>query len=284
MTSYSDDDIDIDNMDFLPDDFPPSASALPQSAPPPAAYVQDAADDMEQASFIRPLHSGLPNQPTPAIPHHLAANLKQEMKRWLCLYPIYFDAAVSSRRGRRVPASIAFERPTVWHIAKALERLRFPGIVESEKTHPADPLNPGRVRTLIWDKDSRTYVSLTVANRRQLFKKIAQLLPDVQDDVDALLADRARQQQRELEAMQAQFAKMGMGGLPMPSLPGLPGMPGMDAFAGLLGGSDATAADSTTPGPSSDAATSSVKSGAGAGKAKGKAKSGGASGGKKGKK
>ncbi|KAI9215956.1 signal recognition particle, SRP19 subunit, partial [Blastocladiella britannica] len=71
----------------------------------------------------------------------------RQMKRFLIIYPAYFDAKRSVANGRRVPAKLAYEEPTVWHIAKALERIGFPGVIEV--LYPIPLYWPGRPRTYI---------------------------------------------------------------------------------------------------------------------------------------
>ncbi|KAI9168575.1 signal recognition particle subunit [Blastocladiella emersonii ATCC 22665] len=256
---------DIDNMDFLPEEmmggghggsagFPaatiedveddgrefyaakPSASSSstsrtqhqqplfePVSSAPSEFYMQPLASSSSSSSSARP------------IPAQSAAQIKKEIKSWICVYPIYFDAARSKAQGRRVSSKLAYENPTVYHIAKALERLQFPGVVEGDKTHPADQFNPGRVRTVI--KMDGRQLHMLVKNRSQLFAKLASLFPEVQADVDELLAARKREEEAHEAMMRREMERMGMGGmLGPPGAGGMPGMPDMSNLAGLLGG------------------------------------------------
>lgn len=102
-----------------------------------------------------------------------------ESKRWITLYPIYFDAKRSHKDGeRRVGWSLSSLAPQSIAIARALERLgglRF--VHEPAKTHPRDWENPGRVKVQLFrDDEGKEAVSSKYKNRKQLLLAVAPLV------------------------------------------------------------------------------------------------------------
>ncbi|KAL1917981.1 uncharacterized protein VTP21DRAFT_3247 [Calcarisporiella thermophila] len=104
-----------------------------------------------------------------------------EFKTWVCVYPIYIDAGRSVESGRRIPKSKAVDNPHVFHMVHALKKLNMPVAFEPGKSHPRDWANPGRVRTLI--KANGMWIHPTIRNRKQLYLKIAELVPEVSKEV-----------------------------------------------------------------------------------------------------
>ncbi|QSL65211.1 hypothetical protein MERGE_002518 [Pneumocystis wakefieldiae] len=72
----------------------------------------------------------------------------KEFHRWSILYPLYFDSRRSIKGGRKVPISKAVENPLANTLANGAKALGFSCIFESNKTHPKDWANPGRIRIL----------------------------------------------------------------------------------------------------------------------------------------
>ncbi|KAJ3347658.1 hypothetical protein GGF32_006778 [Allomyces javanicus] len=220
MEAHVSDD-DIDNMDFLPDDMRivpvgPGGGAGPSGMPFGAA----------------------PGQPSDA-------DIRKEIKSWVCIYPIYFDAKRAARDGRRVPKDLAMDDVNVWHLAAALQQLNLPVAIEEPKTHPRDPFRPGRVRTQI--KLDGRLLNRRIPNRKTLFLEMAKLFPAVGPAVAAMVAENKQRQAVQAAQFQQQMKAMMPQGMPgMPGMPdmgalaagmgGMGGMPGMEGLAGLLGG------------------------------------------------
>ncbi|KAN0061394.1 signal recognition particle subunit [Thecaphora frezii] len=105
-----------------------------------------------------------------------AGQASDEHKRWVSVYPIYFDAKRHYEKGcRRVALDKASPFPTQLWIAKAVSRLQFRYVQEPFKTHPQDWANPGRVKVMLFDDDGKP-VNPNYSNKKQLFNAIAEIL------------------------------------------------------------------------------------------------------------
>ncbi|RKP05325.1 hypothetical protein THASP1DRAFT_32831 [Thamnocephalis sphaerospora] len=63
-------------------------------------------------------------------------------KRWVCLYPLYFDADRSLENGRKVSRELAYPQPDARAIVEAVKQLRLPVAFEATNgadTRPAPP-------------------------------------------------------------------------------------------------------------------------------------------------
>ncbi|ETS65045.1 hypothetical protein PaG_00498 [Moesziomyces aphidis] len=99
-----------------------------------------------------------------------------EHKKWVSVYPIYFDAKRHYRKGcRRVSYEKASPFPTQLWIAKAVARLQLKYVQEPYKTHPQDWENPGRVKVQLFNDDGSALNS-RFASKKQLFDAIAEIL------------------------------------------------------------------------------------------------------------
>lgn len=54
------------------------------------------------------------------------------------LWPAYFDADYTRSDGRRVPADLAVEDPTVEEIAEAVGQIGYDAVVERESAYPRE--------------------------------------------------------------------------------------------------------------------------------------------------
>lgn len=97
-----------------------------------------------------------------------------EIKQFQILYPCYFDKNRSCHQGRRVPLHLAVENPLAKSVSDAVRSLGLISIFESEKTHPQDFSNPGRVRVLL--KSEGKLFSTEFKNKRYLLKRISEYL------------------------------------------------------------------------------------------------------------
>ncbi|KAJ2818158.1 signal recognition particle subunit [Coemansia erecta] len=168
-------------------------------------------------------------------------------KRWVCLYPLYFDSALSVESGRKVPRSLSIDSPHVRQISMAVKRIGLSVCLEPNKTHPRDFFRPGRVRVQLFDADGRCMHG-EVRTRRQLLRRVAEELPR---------CDAPRDKEPSLEDLIAQGA-----------LPSLPGM----QDGGLDMHEDSTAAAEPNSAAASTSKPKVSKKAAKSNKKKGKAK------------
>ncbi|ORX74793.1 signal recognition particle, SRP19 subunit [Linderina pennispora] len=105
-------------------------------------------------------------------------NDESRFKRWVCLYPLYFDKARSVEQGRKVPQSLAVEQPFARQIAAAVKEVGFNVCYEPGKTHPRDFFNPGRVRVQLFDEEHRP-VRHDIQTRKKLMRYVAERMPHV---------------------------------------------------------------------------------------------------------
>ncbi|EST04573.1 Signal recognition particle, SRP19 subunit [Kalmanozyma brasiliensis GHG001] len=99
-----------------------------------------------------------------------------EHKKWVSVYPIYFDAKRHYGKGcRRVSYEKSSPFPTQLWIAKAVGRLQLKYVQEPYKTHPQDWENPGRVKVQLFNEDGEPTHS-RFASKKQLFDAIAETI------------------------------------------------------------------------------------------------------------
>ncbi|CBQ68602.1 related to SEC65-signal recognition particle subunit [Sporisorium reilianum SRZ2] len=99
-----------------------------------------------------------------------------EHKKWVSVYPIYFDAKRHYGKGcRRVSYEKSSPFPTQLWIAKAVGRLQLKYVQEPYKTHPQDWENPGRVKVQLFNDEGEP-VNSRFAGKKQLFDAIAETL------------------------------------------------------------------------------------------------------------
>ncbi|KAJ1855394.1 signal recognition particle subunit [Coemansia sp. RSA 1822] len=157
----------------------------------------------------------LPTEPSPPIGARIGQSLgnmqvvndASRFKRWVCLYPLYFDSALSVGKGRKVPAKLAVPSPHARQISEAVKQCGLNVCLEPAKTHPRDFFRPGRVRVQLF-MDGVVPVRSDIATRKQLMQRVAELLPSI---------NMPRDKEPSLEDLIAQGA--------LPSLPGM--VPGM---------------------------------------------------------
>lgn len=90
-----------------------------------------------------------------------------KIKKYQCLYPLYFDANRSRAQGRRVGKEFAVRNPLAREIVDAVQLLGLDTVFEPGKTHPKDWSNPGRVRVLV--KENGSVRNRAVQNSRLIF-------------------------------------------------------------------------------------------------------------------
>ena len=55
------------------------------------------------------------------------------------IWPAYLDATLTRAEGRRVPADLAVEEPTVEEIAKAVQQVGYDAVVERDVAYSREP-------------------------------------------------------------------------------------------------------------------------------------------------
>ncbi len=77
------------------------------------------------------------------------------------LYPCYFDATIKRRSGRRVPGTLASDKPSIHDIEEALFRLHL-SYTREDKSHPA----------FWWRHEGRLIVPFA-GSKNELIKSVA---------------------------------------------------------------------------------------------------------------
>ncbi|KAJ2808743.1 signal recognition particle subunit [Coemansia furcata] len=153
------DELDVDDMDFpLPE--PPliEPMVVPYTAPPVA-----------RPEGIRPGQT---------FDGMKLVSDDMQYKRWVCLYPLYFDKSRSVEKGRRVPLSIAVEEPHARQMSVAVKEVGFNVCYEPNKSHPADFFTPGRVRVQLFN-DSGVPMRPDITTRKELMRRVAVMMDKV---------------------------------------------------------------------------------------------------------
>lgn len=61
------------------------------------------------------------------------------------IYPSYFNANLSRKKGRRVPLKLSIPNPILSDIEKICKQLGLNPLVEQDKSHPRNSLQKGRI-------------------------------------------------------------------------------------------------------------------------------------------
>eukprot|EP00842_Homolaphlyctis_polyrhiza_P005016 jgi/Hompol1/5515/HPOL_002270-RA len=171
----SDDDFDVDNMDFdLPDAVGGVSSNSNSNSNNISSGDARASRDTGSAVATHPQSkSGLTQGRRTLDPA-----TKEAAKRWVCLYPVYIDAAKSWDEGRRVSKSQAAHEPAALFMAEAVNKLGLTAVFEQESRHPRDAFTFGRIRVQLKDAHGRACNPL-YPTKRALMIKVAAMLPEI---------------------------------------------------------------------------------------------------------
>ncbi|KAJ1821831.1 signal recognition particle subunit [Coemansia sp. RSA 2675] len=215
------DELDVDDMDFpLPE--PPLIEPLvvPYSTPPVA-----------KPEGIRPGQT---------FDGMKLVSDESVYKRWVCLYPLYFDKTRSVEKGRRVPLSIAVDSPHGRQMAVAVKEVGLNVCYEPNKSHPRDFFTPGRIRVQLFN-DAGLPMRQDIRTRKELMRRVAITM-------DKVLVPRDREP--TLQDL------IDSGAMPM-----LPGMPPPSAQSPTLDSAVAEASGSGTAAKTSKKAAKTKKKG-----------------------
>ncbi|ORX83790.1 signal recognition particle, SRP19 subunit [Anaeromyces robustus] len=121
----------------------------------------------------------LPDQNTPSENNISITKeqLKEQIKDWMCIYPVYIDSKKTKDQGRKIGKEFCCESPQALAMFEALKKISATGIgingaVLEDKKHPKDQLRIGRIK-----------VNYT-GNKKELLKKVSELVPECQKELD----------------------------------------------------------------------------------------------------
>jgi signal recognition particle subunit SEC65 len=145
----------------------------------------------------------------------------EELKRWTAIYPCYFDAALSTAQGRRLPRSrlAGCEHVSAYDLAEAVQRLGLAFILQNKRHPRSDPFTPWNGRALVelfYAADSpqaraaaaegrkRPPLKGLIATKEELLRAVAReiaLLPNRKGRLQFVEQQQAKV--KELEALRA---------------------------------------------------------------------------------
>ncbi len=91
--------------------------------------------------------------------------MTEERRKWIVIWPLYFDKSKSRSEGRRVPKELSIERPTIDDIVLALKKIGLKYIVEKDKKHPST-----------WFESSGRVLVEKKFKKTELLRRIAEIL------------------------------------------------------------------------------------------------------------
>jgi signal recognition particle subunit SRP19 len=152
VEELSDSDPDIDDpSDFLPDS--DNLILRPANQPSQSSSSTQSKPSQPNPTLFRP------PPPSSQAPSETQFHRKapQEVKKYQCLYPVYFDSTRTKSQGRRVSRDLAIPNPLAWQVLNAIRYTLGENVLrivfEPEKTHPKDWANPGRVKIQLKDAE-----------------------------------------------------------------------------------------------------------------------------------
>ena len=171
VEELSDSDPDIDDpVSFLPQS--DSSIISPANIPPPTSAARASSNSIPR-----------PPAPSSAAFQQQAQNFaqqRQQIKTYIAIYPLYFDASRTRATGRRVSSELAIKNPLAYNIAHSMPQILAPHKLlmafEPDKTHPKDWANPGRVRLQFFHPETHAPLHPTFKTKRHLFVAIAEYL------------------------------------------------------------------------------------------------------------
>lgn len=114
------------------------------------------------------------NPDLPKVLTHLSDEEKKQLATMQLLYPCYFDANRSVKEGRRAPIEKCIENPLGKTVLDACKELGLPSMLETDKSHPQDFGNPGRVRVAL--KYNGTPTTPKIKSKRQLIYMVGEYM------------------------------------------------------------------------------------------------------------
>ncbi|KIW05036.1 uncharacterized protein PV09_04192 [Verruconis gallopava] len=136
-----------------------------------STVVPAPAPSQRHPSILNPSVVPTTEASAPRTPNFDAATAK----RWVCLYPVYFDANKTRQEGRRVGSQLAVKNPLARTIADAVAQAGLRVYFDAGKTHPKDWSNPGRVKAELRDQDGNLKRP-NIKNKHHLYILVAKYL------------------------------------------------------------------------------------------------------------
>src|ERR1700721_2797339 len=86
----------------------------------PSFSFPSASSILPQSDYPMPSTGGMPPSANAGFtPHMISEQQLEQLKRWSCVYPIYFDVSRSTSEGRKVPLTLAVKNPLAKELAEA---------------------------------------------------------------------------------------------------------------------------------------------------------------------
>ncbi|RLE66899.1 MAG: signal recognition particle protein Srp19 [Thermoprotei archaeon] len=96
--------------------------------------------------------------------------MKRAERRFVVLWPIYFDRGKSRSEGRKVAKSLAIERPSLKDLEEAVKSLKYEYLIEEDKKHPASWFEH-QGRLLVYTEEKKSKVIKKIAEKLVLLRK-----------------------------------------------------------------------------------------------------------------
>lgn len=182
------DNLDMDLAEFDPDLVTPVApiheeekeesESEEESEDEATKEIRRKAAQMQKSPMTDPSVGSFNQGESPIPGTHITTDLTDEEKKELasmqCIYPCYFDINRSVSQGRRAPKKYCVENPLAKTVLDATKNLHIPSMLETDKSHPQDFGNPGRVRLAI--KFQGKPVDSKIQSKRQVLALIGQYM------------------------------------------------------------------------------------------------------------
>lgn len=141
----------------------------------------------------------------------LSSQTNPQAKKWITLYPIYFDAKRSHKDGeRRVSWAKSSLCPHSLGLVKAVSKLDLVFSHEPTKTHPRDWENPGRVKVKLFDEGGNALNS-KFSNRKKLLEAVAPLMQTYCGGAPPVSLPKREKQQTAIKKRQERATKAATG-------------------------------------------------------------------------
>ncbi|CAN8075826.1 unnamed protein product [Agarophyton chilense] len=104
--------------------------------------------------------------------------------RWVVIYPPYIDKTRKEKEGRKIAKEKCVEKPNMEEVFNCATLLRFQTALEPYKAYCRDYWQRGRIRVRLFDDDGKP-VRSDIPNRRTLYAKVAELIPEHRRQVES---------------------------------------------------------------------------------------------------
>jgi len=115
-------------------------------------------------------------------PSQSNAQVREAIKSYQTIYPIYFDSTRTRAQGRRVSSKWAIPNPLAYNLLaaarSALGNTNLQIAFEPDKTHPKDWSNPGRVRIQMFDPETHRPLHPQIKNKAHLYNLMGHWLKE----------------------------------------------------------------------------------------------------------